>query len=409
VEKQVVLPTKEAFLILVLFGTLFLASVDNQFLIPILPLLSGEFSEPIEVLGLLFSVYALSAAVFNLIFGPLTDRFGRVPFLRLGLFLFCVLALLTAHSRGYPDLLWIRAGTGLAAGLLSTCTASFIGDHFPYERRGRVMGIVLSSYFAALIFGVPMSSWIAQTWGWRTVFLASFGISTVLFLASILVVPGSPSTSKSPVQWPWQSYSKLIGNRVTGAALLVSFAVSGGTLAFLTFISGYLYDTFGLDPVAISFVFLISGLGAILASPASGWLSDRWTKRRVFLISNTLLVVPLVLLVQFGWGWAFFSILFLISLCISFRQTSLQTLQTQLISLERRGSFIALRNCFSQLGISGAVFMAGVFYPRYGYSRVTYLAAGLTLLGSVVLYLLIPEPRKTELETPKQKSQNPPR
>jgi predicted MFS family arabinose efflux permease len=155
-----------------------------------------------------------------------------------------------------------------------------------------------------------------------------------------------------------------------------------------------LNDTFGLDAVAISSVFFIAGLAAVLASPVSGWLSDRWTKRKVFLVSNTLLVVPLLLLVRFSWGLFLFVTLFFVSLLIAFRQTSLQTLQTQLISFERRGSFLALRNCASQLGISGSVFVAGLLYNDHGYAAVTWLAAGLTLAGSALLFFLISEPEK---------------
>lgn len=384
----------EILLIPVLFGTLFLASVDNQLLIPLLPRLGTEFGKSIAEMGWLFSVYALSAALFNLFFGPLTDRYGRVPFLRFGLGLFAILALLTTQSRSYFDLFWLRAGNGLAAGLLSTCTASFIGDYFPYERRGRVMGIVLSSYFAALIFGVPLSSFIAQDWGWRTVFLLAAGIAVVLFTCSWLFVPHGPSVPKHTLRQVRLAYLSLLRNKSTSSALLVSFGISGGTLAFLTFISGYLNDRFGLDALAISSVFLIAGVAAIVASPLSGWLSDRWTKRRVFLLSNTVLAVPLLLLVRFDWNVYLIVTLFMISLLIGFRQTSLQTLQTQLISLERRGSFLALRNCASQLGISAAVFVAGILYTGFGYAAVTCLAAGLTLMGSFLLYLLIPEPRE---------------
>jgi len=210
----------------VLFGTLFLASVDNQLLIPLLPRLSTEFGRTIAEMSWLFSVYALSAALFNLFFGPLTDRYGRVPFLRLGLALFGLLALLTARSGSYGDLFWLRAGNGLAAGLLSTCTASFIGDYFPYERRGRVMGIVLSSYFAALIFGVPLSSFVAQSWGWRTVFLLSSGIAVLLFAGSWLFVPREPSMPRRTLQQVRRSYASLLGDRTTGSALLVSFGIS---------------------------------------------------------------------------------------------------------------------------------------------------------------------------------------
>jgi predicted MFS family arabinose efflux permease len=218
-------------------------------------------------------------------------------------------------------------------------------------------------------------------------------IGIVLFAGSWLFVPRGPKAASRTFRQVWQSYLELAFNRRTGSALYVSFCISGGTLAFLTYISGYLNEAFGLDALAISSVFLIAGLAAVLASPVSGWLSDRWSKRRVFLFSNTLLGIPLLLLVRLEWSIFLFGALFLISLFISFRQTSLQTLQTQLVSFERRGSFLALRNCFSQLGISLSVFLAGMLYSDFGYLAVTFLAAGLTLVASVLLYFLIPEPK----------------
>ncbi len=382
----------EAGLILLLFMVLFLASVDNQLLIPLVPTLSRDFGVSVAMLGWVFSVYAFAAATFNLAFGPLTDRFGRVVFLRGGLLFFAVMAVLTTRVESFGGLLVVRAGTGLAAGLLSTCTASFIGDAFPYQRRGKAMGMVLSSYFAALIFGIPLSSWVADRWGWRLVFTGSAVLAVALASGAFLLVASDRRRQREVMDSYLRAYRRLLASRATAAALITSFLISGGTLTFLTYISGYLAETFSLTTVQISMVFLVSGLGAVVASPISGWLSDRWTKRHVFLASNSLLVIPLGLLTTLGCGPLLFAGIFLISLSISFRQTALQTLQTELISLQKRGSFLALRNCFSQLGISVSVAAAGLLYSAEGYPAVTLLAALLTLGGSVMLFALVPEP-----------------
>ncbi len=374
-----------------LFGILFLASADNQLLIPLLPRLSEDLDVTVVRLGDLFSIYALAAALFNLILGPLTDRLGRVLFLRIGLGAFAVLALLTTQTDGYGSLLLVRAGTGIAAGLLSTCTASYVGDAFPYESRGRIMGFVLSSYFAALILGVPLSSWIAESWGWRRVFGVSSILAATLLLGAFLLTTDRPDVSGSPIR-NLGAFLPLVSSRSTAAALATSFLISGGTLAFLTFISGFLNEAYGLGPTRISMVFLVSGTAAIVASPLSGWLSDRWTKRRVFLAANSLLVLPLLGLDRLGYGAGLFAAVFLIGLFISFRQTALQTLQTELISTDRRGAFMAVRNASSQLGIAVWVLVAGVIYTSIGYRGVIVLAAVLTLTASAILYLLVPDP-----------------
>jgi predicted MFS family arabinose efflux permease len=378
-----------------LFGVLFLATVDNQLLIPILPLLGREFQLSMPTLAWLFSGYALAAAGCSLFLGPLIDRFGRLNFLRVGLILSCFIAFCTYFSKEYYQLLGLRVAAGLAGGLLSTCTASLVGDLFSYQRRGRIMGIVLSSYFAALILGIPLAAWTAELWSWRTIYLFSSLLGLLLTACSFLFPSIKPQSvpALSLVSY-LRTYPRLLRNGEVRAAVATSFGVSGATLAFLTFISDYLDVEFGLQPVQISWLFLTAGVAAALASPLSGWMSDHFTKRRVFLAANTVLGLSLLALSRLPWGGLLFGLFFLISLCVSFRQTALQTLQTELVLTERRGSFIALRNGFSQLGIAGSVLVAGILYSTMGYGGVTAWAAFLTLLSSLVFYWAVQEPGK---------------
>jgi predicted MFS family arabinose efflux permease len=384
-------------IIATLFGVLFLATADNQLLIPLLPTLGREFNVSVQSLGWLFSSYALAAGLFNLLLGPLSDRFGRVVFLRIGLLCFCIIAICTYLVKGYSQLFWFRTMTGLTAGLLSTCTASYVGDVFPYARRGRVMGLILSSYFAALILGVPLAAWVAQAWNWRSIFLASSLLALLLLVGTLLFIPGDRRFSSDRAGGGlWSAYPRLVLQRKTAAAIAVSFGVSGATLAFLTFISDYLDQSFGLLPLQISWLFLTAGVAAIVGSPISGWICDRFTKRRVFLTANTVLVVPLLALDRLGWGIPLIGVFFLVSLCISFRQTALHTLQTELVQGGERGAFLALRNAGSQLGISISVLVAGNLYSQIGYRGVTVWAALLTLFSSAILYFLIEEPMEKQ-------------
>ncbi|HSR53314.1 MAG TPA: MFS transporter [Acidobacteriota bacterium] len=378
------------FRILVLFLILFLATVDNQMLLPLLPLMEDDLGIPVSTLGLLISGYALAAAAFSIFLGPFTDRYGRVPFFRLGLTIFVLAALLSYRAPGFTSLLALRAVTGLAAGLLSTCTASYIGDQFAYQTRGRIMGMVLSSYFAAMILGIPAGAALAEAYQWRSVFLAAAALAAALLLASW----GLPSDRRTPqerqqVSFSPAQYLRFFKRREALAALWVSFAVSGGTVSFLAYVSPYLSSRFGLSSLEISQIFAVAGAAALVGSPLAGLLSDRFTKRGVFLLANTALVLPLLALTRLGWGWTFFAAVFLISLGIAFRQTALQTLQTELAETRGRGTFIALRNGFSQMGIAAAVFLAGRFYASSGYAAVTLLAGVLTLAASLLMFAAV--------------------
>ena len=378
----------ELLIILTLFGILFLASVDNQLLIPLLPVLASDLEVGVAELGRLFSLYALSAALFNLWAGPLTDRYGRLPFLRGGLAAFVLLSFAIYASSAYWQLLLLRAGAGFAAGILSTCVASFVGDHFPYRRRGKVMGLVLSSYFLALVAGIPLAVFVAETWSWRVIFVASAGFAGALLVAAFLFLrtpAGGPAeVDRSPI---WKRYLFLVRSPERSGALLTSFLVSGGTLSFLTYISGL-----GFSPTETAQLFMVAGLAALGGSPLAGWLSDRIGKRPVFLLSNSAMGVALPMILWLEWGAPLFVVFFTVTLFVAARQTSLQTVQTELISTAGRGTFIALRNAASQLGIALCVLLSGVLFSQFGYTAVVFLASGLTLLASLVFLLFIPEP-----------------
>jgi len=382
-------------IVVTLFGVLFLATVDNQLLIPLLPMLGREFQVSMATLAWLFSGYSLAAAAFSLFLGPLIDRFGRLIFLRCGLLLFVLVTVCTYYSKEYYQLFGLRVVAGLAGGILSTCTYSLVGDLFSYQRRGRIMGIILSSYFAALILGIPLAAWTAELWSWRTIYLFLSLLGLLLVMGSFLLPSTKASASSTlSIGSYLQTYPQMLRRGATRAAVVTSFGVSGATLAFLTFIPDYLDGEFGLQPVQISWLFLTAGVAAALASPLSGWMSDHFTKRRVFLAANTVLVLPLLALNRLPWGGPLFGLFFLISLCVSFRLTALHTLQTELVLTEKRGSFLALRNGFSQLGISVSVLVSGTLYSKMGYGGVTAWAAFLTLCSSLVFYWAVQEPGK---------------
>lgn len=373
----------------ILFGILFLATVDNSLLIPLLPMVSLDLDTSIERLGWLFSGYALSAAVFNLLLGPVTDRLGRVPFLRWGLLAFTGLSLAAFLSRGFEQLLVVRALAGLAGGLLSTCVASLVGDLFPYHRRGKVMGAVLSAYFAALILGVPLGVQAAERWGWRSVFVGTGTLAGLLLLGSLIVFRGERGKDGKADLAAFACYPAFLKRRDTLGGLACSFMVSGATLSFMTFISGL-----GVTPAQISVLLLVSGVAAMAGSPLSGWLSDKLTKRAVFLISNTLLALPLLLLSKIPWGLGLGALFFGASLLVASRQTSLQTVQTELVRADQRGAFMGLRNGFSQLGIAISVFVAARIFGVYGYAGVTVFAAILTVAGSAIFFATVAEPAR---------------
>src|SRR2546423_890588 len=169
---------------LILFGVLFLGVSDTQLVAPLLPLIAQDLGTTPGHAGIIVSTYSLAAAAFALFVGPLSDRVGRKRVLIFGLALFTVASFLTYHVSTFNALIILRAMTGLAAGTLSTSALSFAGDYYPYEQRGRAMGILSMGYFVAFVIGVPAGALAASRLGWHWVFAClSAGAASMLIIA----------------------------------------------------------------------------------------------------------------------------------------------------------------------------------------------------------------------------------
>ena len=150
---------------LILFGVLFLGVSDTQLVAPLLPLIALDLGTTPGHAGIIVTTYSLAAAAFALFVGPLSDRVGRKKVLTFGLALFTVVSFLTYHVSSFNALVILRGVTGFAAGTLSTCALSFAGDYYPYEQRGRAMGVLSMGYFVAFVVGVPAGALAASRSG----------------------------------------------------------------------------------------------------------------------------------------------------------------------------------------------------------------------------------------------------
>jgi len=404
-----------------LFLLLFLGLADNQTIPALLPTLSSSLGTSVVVTGLLVVFYSLANAGAAFLTGSLSDYYGRRHFLLAGAWLFSFASLGSSLSRGFAQLAFARAVTGLAAGALSTCSIAFAGDWFKYAVRGRALGLISSAYFAAPLM-VPVAGFIADRRGWPHVFTAFAIVAAIIAVATQRLPHDAPHGDWSPpserfegtgspadkhqatrhaegkLRHTLRTFRVLLVRRDTAAMLVIAFLISGGLVSFLTYIGTWLHSSFGLSTTKIGLVFMLGGLLAVGGAPIGGILADRWGKRGVSIASNILLALTMALLPLFGWGAGLLIVFAGLSLGIGFRQGPITALMTEMVPRHRRGSFVALRNIASQLGIGAAVFSGGLLYEWRGYLAVTSLSALMAGLVALLLTTHITEPVTVEYE-----------
>ena len=103
---------------------------------PILPQIGEELSIADTLLGTLITAYSLMVGLFAIISGPISDRIGRRRILLMGTGVMSISLACHFFVVDYVSFLAVRVFSGLAGGILSGAAVSYIGDYFPYNRRG---------------------------------------------------------------------------------------------------------------------------------------------------------------------------------------------------------------------------------------------------------------------------------
>lgn len=380
-----------------LFLILFMGVADNQILSPLLPVIQSQLGKSAAVMGFLFTGYSFCAGLSVLIWGPLSDAFGRRPGLLSGLIVFSAGSLISYASQDFSMLLAGRIVTGMGASMLSLNTISYAADFFPYRTRGWAMGSIFASYFAALILGVPLGSWLGDNFGWNVVFGAMAGIGLILFISTKWLLPRLHGHAIRPSEIQLgacvRQYMGFLRTQVAVGALLSALFASAGTMGFIAFLGVWLSGSFGISASKIGLVFLISGGAALLASPLAGSIADRIGKRTQFVLSCLSLSVFLFVLPGLQWGPVLFAVFGLISLSAAFRQGPMEAIFTEIVPSTLRGRFIALKNSFSQLGIGLATMFSGILFEFGGYGSVCVLGAVANLLAAGSMLLTFKERR----------------
>ena len=375
---------------------LLIFSVASQAIIiaPILPRIAEQLVVSEALLGTLITSYAVMVGVFSLITGPISDRYGRRDILLAGTALMTVSLALHGLAWNYTSLLAVRALAGVAGGILNGAAVAYVGDYFPRERRGWANGWVFSGFAAGSIAGIPLGTVLAEQFGFRWPFLAFALTVAVAFVLVFTMVPQPDvaHTDHLTVRSALGNYAELLGRKDVAAATVVFLVMFLANSMYIAFLPTWLEASLGVTSGAIAGIFFFGGIASVLAGPRAGQLSDR-VGRKPLIIGASLGIAVLMLLTSIVAVniWAVYVLFFFVMGLFASRGTPFQTLMTEMVSGDRRGSFLSLTVGVGQFGngLGGAV--AGAAYATVGYPATTVIGAASMVLIAVLVWRFLPE------------------
>ena len=270
----------QATVVVVLILMLGIQPVTTDLYLPALPTLARDLGASAGTAQLTLSALIVCFGVAQLVWGPLSDRFGRRPVLLAGLALYCVAALgaALAPAAGWLVAWRVLQGVGMAAAV--TCGRSIIRDLYEPREGARVMSRALGGLGLLAMASPLLGGLLVEHWHWRATLAAVtlFGVAALAFVAlrfvETLAQPDPRGTELHRIAANWR---RILAHPtfIAWAALLC--ASWGGLFAMLASSSFVFIEVLGASRQAC---------GAMLASSSIAYIVGTLLCRRLLRHGN---------------------------------------------------------------------------------------------------------------------------
>jgi predicted MFS family arabinose efflux permease len=399
VQAEATPPRRREVVVLVALWLMVLASSSQVMIVaPILPRIGEALAIPPALRGTLVTGFALSLSLLALVVGPISDRVGRRPVLLLGTGAMTLALALHPLASGYGSMLLMRIVTGAAAGILTGSAISYVGDYFPYHRRGWASGVVMSGFAVGQVLGVPLGTVLADRFGFQAAYVLFAGLMAASFVLILVAVPQPPverSRGRLTVGSAIVGYAALLRQREVLAASLAYATMFFAVSCFVIYMPTWAEQSLGMGADAIALLFVVGGIASVVFGPQAGRLSDR-VGRKPLIVLSCVGTAVLFGATTFAVGGAasLYVSYFVAMVLLAMRLSPFQALLTALVDDRRRGTLMSLVVAIGQLGGGLGAALAGPLYAEVGYVGCTLLAAGSILVTGVLVQVGIPEPAR---------------
>ena len=284
-----------------LYIAVFVATMGISMVSPLLPVYAKELGASEIWLGLTFSAFAVPQALFGPFAGRLSDRYGRKPFIVVGLLIYMTAALGYLTAQSFIQVIAFRVFSGFGTSLVFSVARAYVGDLTPRGQEGRWLGVFATADIVGFGTGPLIAGTLREFIGFHSVFVAMaslLGISAFILLlwlprhSAIEIgrrAPGAPRHS-SP------SFRTALSDRLVLAVTTHQGLLSLSTGASFSFLALRLENDLHASPFAIGVAFSMQDLTGGCAQPLFGRLADRFSRRLLVAIGLALNGVLLIYL-----------------------------------------------------------------------------------------------------------------
>ena len=234
---------------------------------PSITIIKADFNLTSDMVQLILTVYIIAAGIGQLIFGILSDRFGRRPILLTGSLLFVLSSIVSVFSPNILFLLIMRTFQGLGAAACMSMARVIVNDSFNKTEAAEKLSLITAIMVIFPLISLILGGFIAQTLGW-------VGTMYVFFIFGLIILTGSVyNISETKIE----KLNNLNFLKITNSFLVVlkntkfiTFTLIGAIQTGIFFSSfgfmPYEFARLGVSPLEFGFWLSFTGIGYFLGN-----------------------------------------------------------------------------------------------------------------------------------------------
>ena len=234
---------------------------------PSITIIKADFNLTSDMVQLILTVYIIAAGIGQLIFGILSDRFGRRPILLTGSLLFVLSSIVSVFSPNILFLLIMRTVQGLGAAACMSMARVIVNDSFNKTEAAEKLSLITAIMVVFPLISLILGGFIAQTLGW-------VGTMYIFFIFGLIILTGSVyNISETKIE----KLNNLNFLKITNSFLVVlkntkflTFTLIGAIQTGIFFSSfgfmPYEFARLGVSPLEFGFWLSFTGIGYFLGN-----------------------------------------------------------------------------------------------------------------------------------------------
>jgi len=314
------------------------------------------------------AVFSLGLCLGQLIYGPISDRWGRRGPMLFGIGLYVVASLACVFARNLDTLIAFRLVQGLGGCAGVVISRAIVRDRFPAHEAAGVYSTLMLILGVAPILSPLAGGWIIAWSGWRAVFWVLFGFGAILGLIVLTRLEETCSAEtrqQARSEHPFRGYWAIVRDRQVFAFVLCGGFVATGTFIYMTQSAHLLIEGYGLPTTVFGWIYGVGSLSVLIGSQVNRWLLKRHSSRSLLVWSTRLNLLACALLAVSVQVWPGMLVAFVVPLCLAFGMNGLSNPNAAAEAMAAsgwRGGSVAAVMGFAQFGMGAlGALLAGRF------------------------------------------------